>query len=136
MTDLQRLMRAAKVIAKLAWKYRQEDVAAALLKHCTERERGDAYLVGSFLDDVQQINRKAENDAEPRCCECGGNICDAKDRSVRSDARYCSPKCRTRAYRKRVTADRSANGRKRHAAPACDGLPPAESDLTVTRGAP
>jgi hypothetical protein len=134
MTDLQRLMRAVRIIAKLAWKYRQQDVAAALMKHCTKRERGDAYFIGTYLDDVFQLNRKAEHDAEQHCCECGDSVHERKDRDARSDARYCSPKCRTRAYRKRVTTNRSPNRCKRHAAPPCDGSPPAESDLTVTQG--
>jgi hypothetical protein len=118
-SDLQRLMRAVKVIAKLAWKYEQEDVAAAMMKHCSARERSDAALVGSFLDDIWQLNRKAEDEAEPRCCECGENIYDIKasecakrgidEDPPRTDVRYCSAKCRQRAYRKRVAANRSTN---------------------------
>jgi hypothetical protein len=102
-SDLHRLMRAVKVIARLAWKYRTEDIAAALMKHCSSRERGDAAFVGTFLDDVWQLNKEAERELEPRCCECGRDILGTKDTGPRADARYCSPKCRQHAYRRRVT---------------------------------
>jgi hypothetical protein len=95
-----------KVIAKLASQYGQQDVAEALMKHCTERERSEVYFVGTYLDDVWQINREAEKAAEPRCCECGRSVREWKDDSggyARSDARYCSAGCRQKAYRKRVT---------------------------------
>jgi hypothetical protein len=144
-SDLQRLMRAVKIIAELAWKYRQEDVAMTLLKHCTRREREDVDFIGQFLVDVSDLNRKAEAEAEPRCCECGDSIYNKKDpnrkiakllgvcsatieqdigqkhSAMRSDARYCSPKCRQRAYRKRATDNRSASGPKRNDAADHDG---------------
>jgi len=120
-SDLQDLMRAVKIIAKLARKYQQEDVAAALLKHCTQRERADVPFIGQYLVDVWELYCKAEEAAEPRCAECGNSIHEWKDEFARSDARYCSQKCRQRAYRKRVTANRSANGRRRNAAANRDG---------------
>jgi hypothetical protein len=121
-SDLQRLMRAVKIIAELAWKYHTEDVAAAMMKHCSRRERDKAAFVGTFLDNIFQLNHKAESEAEPRCCECGGNIFDAKGTSLgRADARYCSQVCRQRAYRKRrVTVLHSGGHQRRHTAPLCD----------------
>lgn len=118
MTDLQRLMRAVKTISRLARKYRQEDVAAALLKHVSQRDRESVAFVGGYLSDVWELYKEPEREAEPRCCECGKNICDIKacecakhgideDLLPRTDARYCSAKCRQRAYRKRVAANRS-----------------------------
>ena len=120
-SDLQRLLRAVKRIARFAGRYRQEDIAAALLKDCTPRERADVGFVGQYLLDVWELNRKPELEAEPRCCECGKNIHDAKDGIARRDARYCSPVCRTRAYRKRVTVHGANNGQKRHASAVRDG---------------
>ena len=112
-SDLQRLMRAVKIIAKLAWKYRQQDVAAALLKHYSQRERGDVPLAGQFLTDLWDRYQASEREAEPRCLQCGESVHDTKDNLARADARYCSPKCRQRAYRKRVTA-RCPDGRQKH----------------------
>jgi hypothetical protein len=120
-SDLQRLMRAVKVIAKLARKYRPEDVAAAMMKHCSACERGDAALVGTFLDDIWQLNREAEDEAEPRCPECGDFVDGkwTKTSRMRADARYCSQACRQRAYRKRrVTVLHSGGHRRRHAGDA------------------
>jgi hypothetical protein len=95
-------------------------------------------LVGTSLEGLYH---KADAEALPRCCECGNNILTLNgmiaqafglsretidrdggevSRGVRADARYCSPKCRQRAYRKRVMANRSNNGRKRHAAKVRD----------------
>jgi hypothetical protein len=135
-SDLQRLMRAVRTLSKLAQKYREEDVAAALLKHCTRRQRPDFPFVGQFLLDLHELYRKPEEDAEPRCCECGDFIhYNFKDRGIaRSDARYCRPACRQKAHRKRVTANRAGGRQRRNAATVRDGLPPAESDLTVTEG--
>jgi hypothetical protein len=113
-------MRAVRIIAKLVWKYKHEDVAAALLKHCSRKDRRDAALAGQFLVDLWDLNHKAESEA-PRCCECGEDILEIKSPAFfalaapRADARYCSAKCRTRAYRKRVTASRPGERRKRHA---------------------
>lgn len=119
-SDLQRLLRAAKTIAWLAWKYEQKDIAAALLKHCTQREREDVSLIGQYLVDVWELYHQAEREAEPRCRECNSSVHEWKDGLARSDAR-CSPKCRQRAYRKRMTANRSASDRKCNDAANRDG---------------
>lgn len=111
-SDLQRLLRAAKTIARLAWKYDQKDIAAALLKHTTQRERQDVSFISQYLVDVWELYHQAEREAELRCCECGDSVHEWKDGLARSDARYCSPKCRQRAYRKRMTANRAASGRR------------------------
>jgi hypothetical protein len=100
------------------------------------RQRPDFPFVGQFLLDLHELYRKPEEDAEPRCCECGDFIhYNFKDRGIaRSDARYCRPACRQKAHRKRVTANRAGDRQRRNAATVRDGLPPAESDLTVTEG--
>jgi hypothetical protein len=66
------LTRAVRTIARLAEQYDSKDVAEALLKHGSQRDRGDVGFVGQFLIDVWELNRKADEEAEPRCCECGG----------------------------------------------------------------
>jgi hypothetical protein len=114
MSDLKRLVRAVRIIEKLGWKYEHKDVAEALMKHCSARERGSCAFVGHYLVDVFYLNQAAERAAEPRCRECGGDVYGAKD-SVRADARYCSPMCRQRAYRKRRVTDAGGTGsHKRH----------------------
>jgi hypothetical protein len=158
MSDLQRLMRAVKIIARLAQKYDQKDVADALMKHCSRRDRDVAAFIRQYFVDVFDLNRKAEEEAEPRCCECGGNVfnaknfnrqiaeilgvspqtidhdCGTKVRTVRADTRYCSPKCRQRAYRKRkrVTVRHSSSRRKRHAATIGDASRGAHAGQAVT----
>jgi hypothetical protein len=113
-SDLQRLRLAVKIIAKLASKYEDKDVGEAMMKHFSARERGDATFVGTYLTDVWEINREAE--------EAAGY--------ARSDARYCSAKCRQKAYRKRVTAKR-ADDRPRRNVPAILF----NEELAVTRSA-
>jgi hypothetical protein len=131
MTDLERLMRAVKVIAKLAWQYEAKDVADALMQHATLRERENVRFVADYLSEVESYYREAHAATEQRCVECGGMIYDsrnggASDKAighllstdaqtiarwagtqyspVRSNARYCSAKCRQKAYRKRQAA--------------------------------
>jgi hypothetical protein len=125
MTDLERLMRAVKVIAKLAWQHEAKDVADALMQHATVRERENVPFVGQYLQDVESYYREADAAAEPRCAECGRSIyygkkaiarfsgidpqTVARDTGTRyavarSDARYCSAKCRQKAYRNRQAA--------------------------------
>jgi hypothetical protein len=115
-SDIDRLMTAVRTIARLGWKYKHEDVAAALMKYCSPRERGDAAFAGSFLTDLWELNRKAEEGVEKLCCECGTHTVDEWKGSgyARSDSRYCSAKCRQKAYRKRVTAERSAGRPRRN----------------------
>jgi hypothetical protein len=137
-SDLERLMRAVKVIAKLASKYRDEDVAEALMKHCTVRERVASAFVGTFLTDAWESNRKAEEAveaAEPRCCGCGQSVHEWTKNSsgyARSDARYCSAKCRQKAYRKRVTAKHGGGGRRRNVRDVRHGSRVAIGELDVT----
>jgi hypothetical protein len=135
-SDLQRLMMAVKIIAKLGWKYKHEDVAAALMKHCSRRERGDAAFAGQFLVDLWELNSKAERAAEAaekHCCECGGCLHEWKDSGyARSDALYCSAKCRQRAYRKRVTAKCSATRPRRNVPRFRDDSQPRTEGIAVT----
>jgi hypothetical protein len=50
----------------------------------------------TYLDDVGQLTNKVDKEAEQRCCECGGNIFDAKDREARAVAPERKPSARTR----------------------------------------
>jgi hypothetical protein len=159
-SELGRLMMAVKIIAKLGSKCSNESIAAALMEHCSAQERGDAAFAGQVLVDAYETNRKAEAEAEPRCCECGDNILDKKistrtaalilhvhyrtverDAGVketklsRADARYCSAKCRQKAYRKRVTAKHASNHSERNGRDACDGYDDAKGELAGNAGA-
>jgi hypothetical protein len=78
--DLRRLVRAAKIIAELAWQYEHKDIADALLKHASRREREDVAYAGETLEGIWHTwLREAEEKLEPRCCECGKNVYDGKD---------------------------------------------------------
>ena len=111
-SDLESLMRAVKTIERLAHKYDHEALAAALLKDCSRKDREAVAFVGLYLHDVWREHLRGPDQASwPRCYECGRDI-ERPDGDPRADARYCSPKCRQRAYRKRVTASPSAESRK------------------------
>jgi hypothetical protein len=86
------------------------DVAAALAPHV---EGSLIQELGEFLETVayymKKIQTKEQYDPLPKCIECGKDI--EHDLTVyetyRKDVRYCSPRCRQRAYRKRVTENNS-----------------------------
>jgi hypothetical protein len=87
-----------------------EDVAAALSPHV---EGSRIQALGEFLDTVAHYMKKIQTteqyDPRPKCIECGDDI--EYDLTVhenyRKDVRYCSARCRQRAYRKRVTENNS-----------------------------
>jgi hypothetical protein len=134
MTDLQRLIRAAKVISRVAWKYKAEEVAKPLMEHCTQRERDDVYFAGQWCVDLFDLNRKADEEALTKCCECGDKILYRKDKA-RTDSKYCSAKCRQAAYRKRhgVTPRRRTATSKRNETEIRDGSTLDGLGLAVTK---
>jgi hypothetical protein len=82
------------------WRYSHEAIADALRK--SGIDGGTAAFVGQFLCDLWESKILEEHPA-PRCAECGGITARGPlDTSrPRSNARYCSNKCRQKAYRKR-----------------------------------
>ena len=122
MGDLERLMRAVRTIERLAWKHDCKDAAAVLMEHCSCKDRDAAAFAGYWLVEVWELNRKAHQESNPRCVECGDDV-EGKRDVVRSDASYCSPACRQRAYRKRVTAPLPAERSKRNGNAAALRLP-------------
>jgi len=75
-------------------RYSEEAIAKALLPHV---KADQIQFLSEYLSDVAELMRK-DDVVVRRCAECGDSI------PSRTDARYCSPRCRQRAYRKRVTA--------------------------------
>jgi hypothetical protein len=80
--------------------------------YATVQQEADVWFVGTFLDD---IGRELSARRVELCCrQCGKEICyDGRD--PRTDAQYCGPACRQRAYRSRVTTsapkrEREPNG--------------------------
>jgi hypothetical protein len=103
---MERLMRRAQ---KLMSKVREEDFADYLVA------RGyDSGVVGpsEFFSDVWYLMHKRAPPPPRICAECGN---DSADRLYdRTDSRYCSAKCRQKAYRKRVTDKASPGTAKRN----------------------
>src|SRR5215204_4398157 len=100
--DLTRFLRAVKVLAKLAHKYPDEAFIEALGCYASVRQESDVQFVGEFLEGIGR--ELSDMRREPSCRECGNYIqYDRKydGRDARPDAKYCSAKCRQKAYRKR-----------------------------------
>jgi hypothetical protein len=81
-----------------------EDVAAALAPHVNGcRIQG----LGEFLDTVACYMKKLQTAEQyDPCRKCA--VCDREMDSGRANVRFCSPKCRQKAYRKRVTENQAA----------------------------
>jgi hypothetical protein len=97
---LRRTLERMKELAKV-----DPQEAAAALKDMKVRF-SDMVLTKCWLEDVAAIMAKT---AVQTCVECGGPVnykMIAPDHVEvaygRTDRRYCSPKCRQRAYRKRA----------------------------------
>jgi hypothetical protein len=95
---MERLLRRAK---NLAFKIETKDFAEYLVARGYDSESAEAGFVGQWFDDVWQYMQKLKLPQTRICAECGDE--DADRLYARSDARYCSAKCRQKAYRKRVT---------------------------------
>ena len=74
MSDLTRLIRAVRTLDKLAGEYSAEEIAAALVKHCSRKDRDEVAFAGHALLDVWHVYREADDASWPRCSECGNNI--------------------------------------------------------------
>jgi len=87
-----------------------EDVAAALVPQVAGmRIQGLGELLDTVASYMKKIQTEHQYDPWPKCIECGEDI--QYDLTVhekhRKDVRYCSGRCRQRAYRKRVTENNS-----------------------------
>jgi hypothetical protein len=111
-SDLDRFLRAVRTLAKLAHKYGDDCFLDALGRYAAVKQEGEVWFVGTFLDDIGR--ELADRRVEPKriCAECGND--DADRLYDRSDSRYCSAKCRQKAYRKRVTGKASPRAGKRN----------------------
>jgi hypothetical protein len=109
-SDLDRFLRAVRTLTKLAHKHPDDSVwIEALGRHATVKQEGDVWFVGTFLDDIgRELSQRRVEEDYPRC------VCGREIENARTDAKYCSRKCRQRAYRKRVTADPTKHERKRN----------------------
>jgi hypothetical protein len=135
-SDLQRFLYAVRTLEKLAWKYGGAEAwLEALGRWATVRQEDEVWFVGDFLEHIGEelSKRRVER---PLCCrQCGkeiriGNETIAKVlgvttatvcmdvgqvyERVRANALYCSPACRQKAYRSRVTAKSAQPKRKRN----------------------
>jgi hypothetical protein len=91
---MERLLRRAE---KLAWQIDQEAFAEYLVARGYDSNSAEADFVGQWFDDVWWYMKKLRPAKDgPMCAECGQE-CD------RLNSRYCSSRCRQKAYRKRVT---------------------------------
>jgi hypothetical protein len=132
-SDLQRFLRAIQTLSKLAGKYGEEAFLEALGRYATVKQEDDVHFVGEFLDGIGCELQKRR--VERRCRQCGNEIqynARYDNRDARADAVYCSPACRQRAYRRRVTAntqtrDCNCNGTRKKLR-----LAPAFAALAVT----
>jgi hypothetical protein len=83
----------------------QEGLAKQLMGH-----RNDVRFLANYLDDVGHYMMEMgaeETRKHPQCIECG-----AENRRDHNGAKYCSDKCRQKAYRKRLNppiADKKRN---------------------------
>jgi hypothetical protein len=110
-----------------------EDVAAALAPHLNG---GRIQALGEFLETVAHYMKKlqtAEQYDPPRLCVvCGKSIGMVTD-YTRRDIRFCSPKCRQKAYRERVTDNQPRRPSKCNGNAERDGTKDAGDHLSVTR---
>jgi hypothetical protein len=91
-----------------------KDLAAALSPHLK------AYHLIECAKYLENVGAHMHLSADKKCAECGSgfhNLTGLNEialRFTRADARYCSAKCKQKAYRKRVTAATSPPMSKRH----------------------
>jgi hypothetical protein len=115
MSNIEDMRFALRTLARMhtvASRVDAETLALALLA----RDKNFSNIV-DFILDVREYMEK--HGAPPRqCAECGEPL-DGRFGSYRADARYCSPKCRTRAYRKRTARTSNSNTDASHG-DACD----------------
>jgi len=140
-SDLDRFLRAVRKLCRLVDKYTQEAFAEALGRYASVKQEGEVWFVGTFLDDIGTIlsNRRGDWDGQ-HCRQCGKRIHDNaryNDRDARPDVRYCSPRCRQRAYRgRRVTDSTLKCAPKRNGRSISLRLGPQKQQQAVTAAAP
>jgi hypothetical protein len=101
-SDAQRLRRVIQQIRRLGNKYTAEAMAASLRKDGIKSDyvRGAEDLICDIREYMRIAERK-EADANPK----EDRLCPQCHRALEWDnQKYCSRKCKQRAYRKRVTA--------------------------------
>jgi hypothetical protein len=134
-SDLSRFLRAVKTIDRLVHKYPHEEAwIRALGRYATIRQEGEIWHVGDFLGDIGRELSSMRDGVKATCKGCGKEICDSakyNDRDPRSDAQYCSARCRQKAYRKRVTASIAVKPNKRNGIAA--SLQPAYAERHLRR---
>jgi hypothetical protein len=116
-SDLDRLLRAVRTLAKIARTYDAEHLLDVLGQYATLKQEGELRFVGTFLDDIGEELYKRSGDPVPHCQQCDKEICDDvryDDRDPRADAQYCGPACRQKAYRDRVKAKAKKHKPKRN----------------------
>src|SRR5262249_31602541 len=87
---------------------------------------GDIFFLANFLEGVATAMAKRQE--QYRCCAVCGNAIEGKYCKARPDARYCSSKCRQRAYRDRVEQiDRAIRAPKRNKRRVLTDEPPLET---------
>jgi hypothetical protein len=121
--DVRYVLRTLARLNGIAHKIDAEDLAPYLRRDLLR------YL-SLYLSDVDEYAGKLP--PKRRCFECGHEL-DCFAYKARSDARYCSPRCRQKAHRKRVTARTSPATPE---ALRCDGSPHADGSLAVTPAPP
>jgi predicted nucleic acid-binding Zn ribbon protein len=94
--------RAIKRLAKLARHISDENLAEWMIQgdKLGDCEAGDLWFVATWLSDCVECGIREFQQAKPgpRCVVCGK---DSHRLEVRRHARYCSDRCRQRAYRLR-----------------------------------
>jgi hypothetical protein len=136
--ELRRRMRSALIL--LDWAFQRhgpEKVAPWLLANpdiapgCRKQFEAVSHIhcMESFFGDLHELMRKGITEHEPKCAVCGKPVIGSISRALaqlgvekicspRSDTRYCSARCRQKAYRKRVTAGRIDRRRSRNEQPS------------------
>jgi hypothetical protein len=115
----QFLVRSLNRIARIAWNLECNDKFAASLVKAGLKSKRFKYL-GTYLSSVGHLMAKFEPvTTEPRRCVVCSNIFIAHlDHPRAISKRYCSSKCRYRAYVKRhATTDRQINHARKHTPP-------------------
>jgi hypothetical protein len=121
--EVLRTLARVEALGKLG---RYEDVAAALAPHLRIQ------ALGEFLDTVARYMKKlqtAEQYDPVRLCV----VCDREMDSGRANVQFCSPKCRQKAYRERVTDNQPRRPSKCNGNAERDGTKDAGDHLSVTR---
>ena len=122
-SDLDRLLRAVRTLAKIAHEYDNEHLLDVLGEYATVKQEDDVAFVGTWLSDISEELHKRNvvdgyEQSYPHCRQCGKEIDDVRyddsGRGPRADAQYCGQGCRQAAYRDRVAAKTAKPKRKRN----------------------